>query len=136
MLLQSLPTTTHLNVLKHQMHLFIPRGTTTYVVVLPTIDSNDQLVHQCAIFVRLKDISVESEGLKRNEEINQGMLLQCTILSYVLDLCVTAAFQNSLSHYMQYSKVLLPLQILAARTASSINRWQIYFNISHSMINV
>ena len=56
------------------------------MVELPTIDSNVQLVNQCVIIVRLKDISVESAGLKRNQERRQGMLLQCTLLPQIASL--------------------------------------------------
>ena len=83
-----LPMTTHIHVLKHKMHLLwllcIPRGTAISVVGLPTIDSNVQLVNQCVIIVRLIDIFVEYSGLKTNQEARQGMLLQYTLLRYVL----------------------------------------------------
>ena len=66
----SAPTTKHIHILKNQKHLLsllcIPIGTALSVVELPTLDSNVQLVNQCVIIVRLKDISVESAGLKRN----------------------------------------------------------------------
>ena len=42
--------------------------------------ARESVCHNCEI----KDISVESAGLKRNQERRQGMLLQCTLLRYVL----------------------------------------------------
>ena len=67
-----------------------------------TIDSHVQLVNQCVIIVRLQDISVESAGLKRNQERRQGMLLQCTLLRYVLSvLQLHSQIVCHMRHYLQ-----------------------------------